>query len=576
MATAWELKSIPDPVIIRDLQNQLQIDPVLATLLVQRNIHTFDEAQRYFRPKLTGLHDPFLMKDMEKAVIRFNHAIERGEKIVIYGDYDVDGTTAVSLFLNVARRYYPNIDFYIPDRFSEGYGVNSNAIDQIYEEGASLLFTLDCGIKSVEEIALAKKLGMDVIICDHHEPGEITPDAIILNPKQKDCPYPYKELSGCGVTFKFLQGVFAANSWNSQELIENLDLLTLSIAADIVPVTGENRIFCFYGMEQINQKKSTVIDLMFRQANKNYPVQLSDIVFSIAPRINAAGRIQHAAQIVELFTSDDLYEIEQKVQQINELNKERRSLDQQITFEAIQEMLSDTRQQFSNVVYNDTWSKGVIGIVASRLVEKNNRPSIVFTKSNGVLTGSGRSIPQVNLYDILSKCEEHVVQFGGHAFACGLTIEEERLELFKQSFDSALELVFQSKDCSPRIEIDLEIDFDNIYAATDPGQGRLPKFIRILQQMEPFGPENMRPVFVTRNVFISDYRILKGEHYKFDFQQKGKPIRIEGIAFNFNEKFNEIEEAKPVDIVYSIGINRWNEKENLQLEIKDLRNTTIY
>lgn len=576
MTTAWQLRNIPDPAIIWDLQNKLQIDPVLATLLVQRNIHSYEEAQSYFRPKLTELHDSFLMKNMEQAVIRFNQATERGEKIVIYGDYDVDGTTAVSLFLNAARKYYPNIEFYIPDRFSEGYGVNSNAINQIRKEGASLLFTLDCGIKSVEEIALAKQLGMDVIICDHHEPGEIIPDAIILNPKQKDCPYPYKELSGCGVTFKFLQAVFATNNWNSQELIENLDLLTLSIAADIVPVTGENRIFCFYGMEQINQKKSTVIDLMFRQANKNYPVQLSDIVFSIAPRINAAGRIQHASQIVELFTSDDLYEIEQKVQQINELNKERRSLDQQITFEAIQEILSDTGQQFSNVVYNDSWSKGVIGIVASRLVEKNHRPSIVFTKSNGVLTGSGRSIPQVNLYDILSKCEEHVVQFGGHAFACGLTIEEERLELFKQSFDNALEHVFQAKDCSPRIEIDLEIDFDNIYTATDLGQDRLPKFIRILQQMEPFGPENMRPVFVTRNVFISDYKILKGEHYKFDFQQKGNPVRIEGIAFNFNEKFGEIEEAKPVDIVYSIGINRWNGKENLQLEIKELRNTTIY
>lgn len=573
MNYTWQLKDIPNPTDIQTLQNQLQIPPSLATILVQRKINTFDKARFYFRPDLSQLHDPFLMKDMDKAVSRFQQAMAQGEKILIYGDYDVDGTTAVSLFLNSVKKYYTNIDFYIPDRFSEGYGVNSTAVEQIASKGFTLMFTLDCGTKSVNEIALARQLGIDVIVCDHHEPGENLPEAFILNPKQNNCFYPYKDLSGAGVAFKFLQAVFMKNNWNSQELIKNIDLLTLSIAADIVPITGENRIFCWYGIEQINRKESVVIDLMLQSAKRNYPIQLSDIVFSIAPRINAAGRMQHAKQIVELFISDDLFVIKEHIQEINTFNEERRALDKLITSEAVQEMISNSTQQFSNVVYKEDWSKGVIGIVASKLVEKNNRPSIVFTKSNGVLTGSGRSIPSVNLYAILCKCEAHLTQFGGHYFACGLSLKEENLPAFKKQFDQEIGFAMNGNVASPILEIDLEIDFENIYTSMDVNPTRLPKFVRILNEMEPFGPENMRPVFVTKNVYISTYKILKEAHIKFDFQQKGTPIRIEGIAFNFIEKFSTLENTKLVDIVYAIGINHWNDQERVQLEIRDIRNS---
>lgn len=573
MDLTWQLKAIPDPLIIQELQEQLQIDPSLATLLVQRGISTYEQAEHYFRPKLEDLHDPFLLKNMGKAVKRFNLAMEKNEKVLIYGDYDVDGTTAVSLFLNAIRKYYSNVDFYIPDRFLEGYGVNKKAIETFHEQGFTLMFTLDCGIKSVDEIGFAKENGMDVIVCDHHEPGEIVPDAWVLNPKQIDCLYPYKELSGCGVTFKFLQALFHENKWSKEELLNNLDLVALSIAADIVPITDENRALCFYGIEQINRKESTVIDLLFQHAKRSYPIQLSDIVFTIAPRINAAGRMKHAKHIVELFTETDVYAIEQQIHQINEMNTERRTLDQQIAIEAIDAVLNDGTQRFSNVVYDENWSKGVIGIVASRLVEKNYRPSIVLTKSNGKLTGSGRSIPEVNLYEALVKCSHHLEQFGGHAFACGLTLKEESLAVFKETFDKEIAAQMDHQLCVPTLAIDLEIDFSNVYSPTDVSPTKLPKFVRVLQQMEPHGPGNMRPVFITKNVYISDFRFLKEVHLKMEFQQKGFPVRLDGIAFNFLEQFQKIEEAKPVDIVYSISVNRWNGKESVQLEIRDVRNS---
>lgn len=571
MNYTWKLKDIPDPIAIQTIQNQLHIDPALATLLVQRGIDDYEKAQRYFCPNLSETHDPYLMLNMEKAVERMNQAIANNEKVIIYGDYDVDGTTAVSLFLNVIRKYYKNVAFYIPDRFSEGYGLNAAAVQQFATDDVSLLFTLDCGIRSVEETLVAKSLGIDIIVCDHHEPGEIIPDGIILNPKQKDCPYPYKELSGCGVTFKFLQALIEKNQWDFQDLVSNIDLLTLSIAADIVPITGENRVFCAYGMEQINRRESTVIDLMFQHAKRSYPVQLSDIVFSIAPRINAAGRIEHAKKIVELFTNNDLHEIEEQINEINILNSERRTLDKEITVEAIHDLLEGNDTQYSNVVYREDWAKGVIGIVASRLVENNYRPSIVLTKSNGMLTGSGRSIPQINLFNVLSNCEHLLEKFGGHAFACGLSLKEENLTAFKQCFEEELAKEFKDKDCSPILEIDLEIDFTNIYSSNEIDLKKAPKFVRVLNQMEPFGPDNMRPVFVTKNVAISDYKILKGEHLRFDFQQKGTPIRIEAIAFNFIQEFEKLELSKPVDIVYAIGINRWNGQEKVQLEIRAIR-----
>jgi len=570
MKHTWRQKPIPDGKIAQQLQEQLHIDPALATILAQRGISTYEEAEHYFRPELSQTHSPFLMKNLEKAVERFNQAMKNNEKVMIYGDYDVDGTSSVSLFLNVIREHYSNVDFYIPDRFSEGYGLNLEAVKKIHQQGFTLLFTLDCGIRSVHEIATAIDLGIDVIVCDHHEPGEEIPNGFILDPKQADCPYPYKELCGCGVTFKFLQGVFEKNQWNPQILIENLDLVSLAIGADIVPITGENRILCAFGIRQINEQRSTVIDLMFRQAKKSYPVQLSDVVFTIAPRINAAGRLKHAHLIVELFTCKDLPEIQSRITEIDLLNTERKTLDRQIAVEAISQIENATNFHYSNVVYDEHWAKGVIGIVASKLVEKNNRPSIVLTKSNGVLSGSGRSIPQINIFNVLTRCSEHLEQFGGHDFACGMTLKEENLPAFKQAFEQEMEREFQHTDCTPYLDIDTEIDFKNIYHPTDTTD-KLPRFARILQQMEPFGTANRHPVFLTKNVYISDYKILKGEHYRFEFQQRGLPIRISGIAFFFNEEFAPIEDAKPVDIVYSIGVNRWNGKETVQLEIKGIR-----
>lgn len=574
MQKKWKLKDIPEPSSIQQLGQQLNIDTCLSTILVQRGISTYDEAESYFVPTLSQTHSPFLMKNMEKAVERFNLALKNEEKIVIYGDYDVDGTTSVSLFINILRQFYHQFDYYIPDRFSEGYGLNIDAVRKLHQEGCTLLFTLDCGIRSVDEITEAKRLGIDVIICDHHEPGEVIPNGIVLNPKQIDCDYPFKDLCGCGVTFKFLQAVFNTNQWDTEILTRNTDLLTLAIGADIVSVTDENRIFCAIGLQQINQKQDAIIHLMFDISKKEYPVTLSDVVFTIAPRINAAGRMDHARKIVELFTATDLYEIQDRIAEIDAFNAERRSLDRQVTKEAIA-MIEESTSKFSNVVYKADWSKGVLGIVASKLVELNHRPSIVLTKSGDSWSGSGRSIPQINLFQVLTSCEHLLEQFGGHSFACGLTIKDENLNAFITQFESQLEGLSSEVDTTPELEIDLEIDFDNIYQENDLKDVRkLPKFARILNRMEPFGPSNMRPVFLTRNVYMSEHTVLKDEHVKFSFQQRNFLHRLDGIAFNFINQFNTFDTSEPVDIVYSIGINYWKGVARLQLEIKDMRKSS--
>lgn len=574
----WTIKPIPAPLIIEKLQSDLQLDSVISTLLSQRGVTTFEQAKSYFRPNIDDLHDPFEMLNMDAAVQRFNKAITSKEKIVIYGDYDVDGTMSVSLFLNAFPFNKENITFYIPDRFSEGYGVNAQAVRKFSEDGISLIITLDCGIKSVSEIALAKELGLDVIICDHHEPGDLLPNALILNPKQQKCTYPYKDLCGCGVTFKFLQAFYQSQNLPSEKLYPFLDLVVVATAADIVSITGENRLFCYFGLNIINEKlphKTTAISKLLKTANKTNNIVLSDLVFTIAPRINAAGRILHANEIVNLFVSNDSSFVETQIELLNVLNSERRELDQQTTNEALSE-INQEASLYSNIVYNENWSKGVVGIVASKLVEKNHRPSIVLTKSNDKITGSGRSIPNLNLYDLLSKSEMYLDQFGGHAFACGMSLNEEKLPEFKEHFDKLVEEQFKKNPTLflPKIDIDVEIDFKNIYTQIDQkNPNRLPKFVRILNQMEPFGPNNMRPVFITRNVIISDYKILKDVHYKFDLQHGQERIRIDGIAFNFKEKMEAINTNLPVEIVYTIGVNYWNQKENVQLEIKDIRNS---
>lgn len=571
MEKKWILKDIPDPETIQELSAQLSINTCLSTLLVQRGIDSYQKAEEYFSHSLSNTHSPFLMKGMQEAVTRFNQAIQNNERICIYGDYDVDGTTSVSLFINVIRKYYSNFEYYIPDRFTEGYGLNKNAVKEIAQHGCKLLFTLDCGIRSVEEIENAKSKGLDVIVCDHHEPGEDVPNCVVLNPKQIDCEYPFKDLCGCGVTFKFLQAVFETNDWDYQLLVQNTDLLTLAIGADIVSVIDENRIFCHEGLQQINQQQDTIIDLMFKKAKKEYPVTLTDVVFTIAPRINAAGRMEHAKKIVELFTATDLHDIQAKIDEIDQLNTTRKTIDRQVTEEAIIQINKGT-QEFSNVVYQEDWAKGVLGIVASKLVEYNNRPSIVLTKSNGVLSGSGRSTPKINLFQILCQCEDELEQFGGHSFACGLSLKEENLNSFITRFEQQIKSVAEEIDTQPEQFIDLEIDFENIVQTTEIDKKGLSKFVRILQRMEPFGPQNMRPVFLTKNVYISDYRILKDAHVKLSFQQHGYPVRFDAIAFNYKEEFETIEKGKPVEILYSISINNWQGKQTVQFDLKGLRN----
>lgn len=566
----WKLKPIPEVTIIEKLQNELAIPPYLATLLAQRGIRNFQEAEDFILPTRQQLHAPLLMKNMDKAVTRFCKAIENNEKIMVYGDYDVDGTTSVSLFLNVIRQHYAKLDYYIPDRFAEGYGLNVDAVNRFAKDGITLLFTLDCGIRSNKEIELAQQLGIEVIVCDHHEPGEAIPNGIILDPKQKDDSYPFKELCGCGVTFKFLQAVFEHQRWDLDVLYRNADIVSLAIAADIVPILDENRVLCFLGLLQINKHQDTVIDIMLKEAKKTFPVILSDIVFTIAPRINAAGRMQNAHQIVDLFTSTDLQDIKEKIIQINLLNEERKQTDREVTKEALS-MVDKDGNSYSNVVYRENWFKGVLGIVASKLVEYNYRPSIVLTKSNGVLSGSGRSIPEINLFEVLSNCKDHLLQFGGHSFACGMSIEEANLPAFKKAFEAELQKEFKSKSCLPTIDIDLEIDFNHIVDTVDQRQDKLPKFVRSLEKLEPFGPGNMRPVFTTKNVYISDFKILKEDHVRFEFQQRGTPIRLNGIGFYLREKFDHLEVAQPVDLAYSIGVNYWNGLAKVQLEIKDIK-----
>lgn len=573
MQKKWHVKTLKDTTIVEEFRSKLKVDSIVAELLLQRGINSFDTAQDFFRPKLDQLHDPFLMTDMEAAVDRLQEAIDEDQKVMLFGDYDVDGTTAVALMYSFLKDTV-QVDYYIPDRYKEGYGLSIQGIDVAKEHDVALIICLDCGIKAVDKIAYAKSLGIDFIVCDHHMPGEELPDAIVLDPKRKDCSYPYDELSGCGVGFKLLQGMCEHNNWSTDKLFEHLDLLAVSIGADIVPVTGENRILCYHGMQLLNANPRVAFKELLTLANKQFPVTLTDVIFSIAPRINAAGRLRSGKHAVALMVSEDLDDITNLAEDINNDNLERRQLDQQITEEAkeIVEKRWEEKESFSNVVFKANWHKGVVGIVASRLIEKFYRPTIVLTESNGMVTGSARSIKDFNVYEALNACSEHLEQFGGHKYAAGMTLKRANLEPFVEAFETYAEANLTVEMLIEEQEVDIEMGFNQIFSSEE-NRMKIPKLKRILSQFEPHGPGNMKPVFISKNVFSTDMRLLKEAHIKLSMTQPEHDVVIEGIGFNQSESANIVAAGMPFDVVYTLESNKWMDRETLQLNIKDVRET---
>lgn len=557
----WTIKKKPSKEEIQAIENQIQVNSIVASLLYQRNIKNFEEARLFFKPLLSDLHDPFLMKDMQKATQRIEKAIENNENILIFGDYDVDGTTAVSLVSSYLKSYYPNIDTYIPDRYNEGYGISNKGIDYAHDNDITLIIALDCGIKSIEHIDYATEIGIDFIICDHHKPGEFVPKAIaILNPKQTDCFYPYKELCGCGVGFKLIQALATNNHQTIEDLVSYLDLVAIAIGADIVPITGENRILAKFGLEVINSSPRPGIKALTQQIKKEI-ITITDVVFIIAPRINAAGRIEHGNYAVQLLSEFNLEQAQEFAARIEEFNSERKEIDKQITLEALNQIEENKEQnKCSTVVYNPNWHKGVIGIVASRLTETYYRPTIVFTKSNNKLAASARSVKDFDIYEALQASSMFLEQFGGHKYAAGMTLLEKNYEKFKAKFEEVVKNSLAEKLKQPEIEIDLEINLEQIDH----------KLIRILKQFEPFGPENMTPIFISKNTNDTGYGKLIGknnEHLKL-FVKQNDSQGFGAIGFNLAEKFIP---NKAMQIIYSLEENIWNNENTIQLKLRDLK-----
>ena len=560
----WTIKSKPEKEKVQALQNALQVDEIVATLLLQRGIESYEQAKQFFRPTLDDLHNPFLMKDMDKAVARIELAIENQENILIFGDYDVDGTTAVSLVSSYLRSYYPNVATYIPDRYNEGYGVSYQGIDFADDNGFTLIIALDCGIKSVDHVVYAKEKGIDFIICDHHRPGAQIPNAVaVLDPKQEDCFYPYDELCGCGVGFKLIQALSCKRNITIFELIPYLDLVATAIAADIVPITGENRVLAKFGLQVINSNPRPGIKALVQNIKKK-ELTISDVVFVIAPRINAAGRIKHGNEAVALLTEYDLDQAEIFASEIEQHNADRKELDQKITKEALAQIIENNEEnQFSTVVYQEDWHKGVIGIVASRLVENYYRPTIVFTKSGDKLAASARSIKDFDVYNALEACAEHLEQFGGHMYAAGMTLKEENYAAFKNAFEKVVQETIHPDLLTPEIAIDAEIEFTDI----------TPKLLRILKQFEPFGPGNMTPIFYSSSLQDSGYAKTIGandEHVKAYIKQNGSES-FGAVGFKLGSKLMLMKNQQNFEAVYSIEENEWNGKVSVQLQLRDLR-----
>ncbi|AEH00781.1 single-stranded-DNA-specific exonuclease RecJ [Lacinutrix sp. 5H-3-7-4] len=560
----WTLKPKPNLETVQFLQHALQVEEPVATLLAQRGIETYEQAKDFFRPNLKHLHDPFLMKDMLKAVKRIEVAIANNENILVYGDYDVDGTTAVSLMSSYLKSEYPNVATYIPDRYGEGYGISFQGIDFAEDNNFTLIIALDCGIKAIDKIAYAEEKNIDFIICDHHRPGDKVPNAVaVLDPKQSDCNYPYKELCGCGVGFKLIQALASKKGKTVEDLQEYLDLVATAIGADIVPITGENRILAYFGLQVINSAPRAGFKAIINQIKKE-TLTITDVVFVIAPRINAAGRMKHGQYAVDLLTETNVQTAQVYAQEIENFNTDRREADKQITIEALQQIENNNeKDRLTSVVYQQDWHKGVIGIVASRLIETYYRPTLVFTKSGNKLAASARSVKGFDVYNALEACAEHIEQFGGHKYAAGLTLKEENYEAFKQKFEEVVQATIDKKLLTPEITIDRQIELNDI---SD-------KFYRILSQFAPFGPGNMSPVFMTNNLQDTGYGKCVGEddkHLRITVKQPGSNA-IVCIGFGLGDKLNLIKNNKRFKAVYSIDENEWQGNVSLQLKLRDLK-----
>lgn len=566
MEKRWVISQEAPAEVVQQLTEQLKISSTLASILCQRGICTFDETKHFFRPSLQDLHDPFLMKDMAKAVNRLNNALHSNEKILVYGDYDVDGTTSVALMYGFLRNYTSNIDFYIPDRYKEGYGVSSQGIEWAAENGFNLIISLDCGIKSADKVAEATEKGIDFIICDHHLPDEDIPKAVaVLDPKQVDCPYPYKELSGCGVGFKLLQAFCIQNDIEQEEVYKLLDLLVVSIAADIVPITGENRILAYYGLQHLNgpQPMRPGLDALKELADIRSEMDITSIVFGFAPRINAAGRMGDAKNSVRMLLAQTKEEAFKMADIINESNKARRDKDSNITKEALQMIEQDAflRTANSTVLFKETWHKGVIGIVASRCIEHYYRPTIILTQSNGKASGSARSVHGFNVHSAIESCSDLLEQFGGHMYAAGLTMPVENVQAFKERFEQVVSSTITEEQKIPQIEIDAPLNLKQITR----------NFYNIVRQMEPFGPGNMRPVFVSECVYdTGSVRVVGDSHLKLRLTQDGF-TSIDAIGFGLGDYYDKISKGIPFDVCYTIEENVYRGVITLQLRIKDIR-----
>jgi single-stranded-DNA-specific exonuclease len=550
------------------LREALKINKTLCSILVQRGIDDFEKAKQYFRPQLSELHDPWLMKDMDKAVSRILTAFEKAEKILVFGDYDVDGTTSVASLYQFIHAIYSDTDFYIPHRYREGYGVSKLGIDFANENGFTLIVSLDCGIKSVDLIAYAKTLGIDFIVCDHHLPDKELPPAVaILNPKQTDCNYPYKELCGCGVGFKLMMALSEKLGLPEESYLNYLDLVATAIAADIVPITGENRTLAFYGLKKVNEKPCAGIRALMQLAGVQKHMHITNLVFVIAPRVNAAGRMDDARKAVQLFVEQDFNKALSFAEMLHSDNVDRREADSSITEEALALIQNDPHSvnRKTTVVYQEHWHKGVVGIVASRLIETYYRPTIVLTRSGEYVAGSARSVVGFNLYEAIHACREHLLGYGGHFAAAGMTLLPENVEAFSAAFDREVSLLITEELLTPEIIIDAEISFSEI----------TPSLFSILLQMEPFGPENMRPVFIAKNVHDAGFsKIVKEQHIRFVLKQND--ITLTGIGFNMADKVPLLQNRQPLDIVFTIDENEWNGKKNLQIKMIDLKPAVVH
>lgn len=574
MEKRWVIKERGDAAVVKQLSAALAVSDSLANLMAQRGITSAAEADAFFNPSLDYLHDPFLMKDMNIAVDRISTAVKKNEKILVYGDYDVDGTTAVALMYSFLKDQYSNVIYYIPDRYKEGYGVSYQGLDYAHQNNCKVIITLDCGIKAVEKVKYARTKGLDVIICDHHYPGDVIPKAVaVLDPKQPGCNYPYKELSGCGVGFKLIQAYSRVHGIPFNEIFHYLDLVAVSIASDIVPITGENRVMAYFGLKQLNESPRTGLKEIIRESEVSKALSIEDVVFKIGPRINAAGRMETGSKAVDLLVSLDSVLATGISKEINNFNIERRNVDRSITTEAMRMIAEDQRTVNSRttVLYNPNWKKGVIGIVASRLIETYYRPTVILTESNGFATGSARSVQGYDLYQAIEACSDLLESFGGHMFAAGLTLKKENIKPFMERFEHHVNNTITEDQLVPRIFIDTELAFSEINE----------EYLRVMNQFQPFGPENMSPVFVSRNIFdTGSARMVgsSGEHLKLELCQESAGSKsFSAIAFSQANHFEYIKANKPFDVCYSIEMNEFRGNRNLQLNIKDIKTPgTIY